>query len=360
MDRELMDTENLITETFTAHEHVVPDSDTVLTAARQRIDRGRTVLSRPVAVAAGVVALTLAAVTVVALNRSGSTPADNAQVGAPGEATGPASTGSTEPAVAGLPMPYSLDWLPPGKVDYVAQRINIGGASNDQEDPLYGGEYMLTVTAGGQVLDVDVQQFRMVSVDEATFKSGPGVPVTIKGQRGVESSVSDGPGGYELYVTRPDGGTMYVNVSAEHGSTATAQQLVGSGRQIAQNIRFPGTTTVTPAFGLRDLPNGLRVCAFDVEKGLAGSSDGSALSTSYELGTCATMPPIHVGVGNTKDDTTGVPGQPVQGHATRYADENGYHRLWVLDAVDGAPVTIAGSVPQADLYDIANRLVLPN
>ena len=38
---------------------------------------------------------------------------------------------------------------------------------------------------------------------------------------------------------------------------------------------------------------------------------------------------------------------------------NGYHRLWVLDAVGGAPVVVAGPVPQADLYDIANRLVLP-
>jgi hypothetical protein len=354
MDRELMDTENLITDTFTAHEHVAPDADTVFAATRQRIDRRRTVLSRPLAVAAGVVALTLAAVTAVALNRSD--PADNAQVGAPpteAQATGPA----TDPAAPGLAMPFDLGWLPQGEVDYLARRVNIGGADNDQDKPLYGGEYMLTVTINGQVIDVDVQQFRMVQVDHATFKSGPGSPVTINGQPGVESSVSDGPGGYELYVAHPDGGSMYVNVSPENGGTADAQQLTDIGRQIAQNIRFPGTTTVTPAFSLRDLPNGLRICAFDVEKGFGTASDGAESSTSYELGTCATMPPVHVYTAD-KDKPAGTAGQPVQGHQTSYVDENGYLTLWVLDAVKGAPVAIAGKVPLTDLYDIANHLVL--
>jgi hypothetical protein len=357
-----MDIENLITETFTAHEHVVPDGGTVLAAARRRIDRRRTVLSRPLVVAAGVAALTLAAVTVVALNRSAPTPADKAQAAAPADefqAAGPVGTASTGPAVAGLLMPFSLDWLPPGSVAYLARRINIGAASDDPHaPPLYSGEYMLTVTANGQVLDVDVQQMRMMSVDHAAFKSGPGNPVTINGQRGVESSRSDGPGGYELYVPHRDGGSMYVNVSAQAGSTAPAKQLVDIGRRIAQNIRIPGTTTVTPTFGLRDLPNGMRICAFDVEQGTGPFSDGSQPSTRYSLGTCATMPTVVVGT-NAAHGPAGTPGRPVQGHATRHFDENGYRTLQVLDAVNGAPVAIAGRVPLTDLYEIANRLVLP-
>lgn len=347
--------EKLITETFTAHEHVAPDGDKVLAAARQRIDRRRTVLSRPLAVAAGVVVLTIAAVTVVVLNRPGTAaaPADKVQV------SDPVSTASTEPAADGLPMPYALDWLPPGSVEYLAQRINIGGTADNPDAPLYGGEYMLTVTANGQVLNVDVQQFRMTSVDDAAFKSGPGAPVTINGQRGVESSFSDSVGGYELYVAHQDGGSMYVNVSAEYGSTVPAQQLVDVGRRIAQNIRFPGTTTVTPAYGFRDLPGGTRICAFGVEKGFGPSSAGSEYSTSYSLGTCATRPPVNVSTGD-KDDPAGTPGEPVQGHATRVVEENDYHRLWVLDAVDGDPVAVAGSVPLTDLYAIANSLVLPD
>lgn len=353
MDRELMDTEKLITETFTAHEHVVPDSDTVFAAARQRIHRRRTVLSQPLAVAAGVAALSLAAVTVVVLNRPGPTPADNA---APASESQVTAGESQAPAIADLTMPYSLDWLPPGEVNYVVRRINMGATAEDPDTPLYGGEYMLNVTADGQVLYVDVQQFRMVPVDEAAFKSGPGNPITINGRPGVESSRTDGPGGYELYVAHPDGGSMYVHVSAENGGTADPQQLVDNGRRIAENIRFPGTTTVTPSFGLGDLPGGLRVCAFGVEKGFDSAPTGAKPSTSYSLGTCTTRPPILVSTSNTP---RGNPGQPVQGHPTRYIDENGHHSLWVLDAVNDEPILIAGSVPPTDLYDIANRLALP-
>jgi hypothetical protein len=349
-----MNIEDLIKDTFTAREHDAPDSEAVLAAARRRIDSRRSGLSRPLAVAAGATVLTLGAVTAVVLNRP--EPAEQSQVAA----TANGSQGSPAPstaaqAAADLHMPYSLGWLPPGSVAYRAHRINVGSSAANPNVPLYGGEYMLTVTTGSQVLEIDVQQFRMVSVDRATFKSGPGQSVTINGQPGVESSVSTGPGGYELYVAHPDGGSMYVNVSARPGSTAPAQQLVDAGRRIAENLRFPGATTVTPAYGLRDLPGGMRICAFDVEQ----APDGQGLNTSYELGTCTVRPSIHVNraVAGTP---TGTPGQPVQGHATRYVDENGYRRLWVLDAVGGVPVVIAGRVPQADLYDIANRLVLPS
>ncbi|MBB4904570.1 hypothetical protein [Actinophytocola algeriensis] len=340
-----MDIEKLIKDTFTAHEHDVPDDDTVLAAAQQRIDRRRTV-SRPLAVAAGVAALTLAAVTVVALNRSA--PADNVAA--------PADEVQAEPAIADLRMPFSLGWLPPGSVDYRVQRVNVVATQDDPDTPLYGGEYMLTVTANGQNLNVNVQHFPMASVDEVAVRSRPGNPVTINGQRGVESSDAGGPGGYELYVPHPDGGAMYVHVLTEFPYTAPAQQLVDVGRRVAQNLRYPGNTTVTPSFGLRDLPGGMRICAFDVGKPFDPSPLGSALSTGYELGTCTTMPPIRLSTANAP---RGDPGQPTQGHPTRYVNENGHHSLWVLDAVNDAPILIAGSVPLTDLYDIANRLVLP-
>ena len=352
-----MNIENLIKDTFTAHEHDAPDSDAVLAAARQRIDSRRSGLSRPLAVAAGATVLTLGAVTAVVLNRPDA--AEQSQIIATANAPQSQAPTPTAQAAAGLQMPYSLGWLPPGAVAYRAHRINVGSSAAKPDTPLYGGEYMLTVTADGQVLEIDVQQFRMVSPDKAMFKSGPGQAVTIKGQPGVESSVSTGPGGYELYVAHPDGGSMYVNVNAAPGSTAPAQQLIDAGRRIAENIQFPGTTTVTPAYGLRDLPNGLRVCAFNVQQSPNGPLAGPGTNTSYSLGTCTVQPSIFVNsaVGG---EPTGTPGEPVQGHATRYVNENGYHQLWVLDAVEGGPVVVAGRVPLADLYDIANRLVLPH
>jgi hypothetical protein len=56
-------------------------------------------------------------------------------------------------------------------------------------ESVYGGEYMLTVTANGQVLNVDVQQLRMTSADEATVQSGPGNPVTIWRRNAATSDV---------------------------------------------------------------------------------------------------------------------------------------------------------------------------
>jgi hypothetical protein len=344
--------EKLIEETFTAHEHAAPDGDAVLAAARRRIDRRRTVLSRPLAVAAGVTVLVVAAVTVVALNRPAP---DESGVAAPARTN---TTAAKAPAkIEDLKMPYALGWLPPGDVAYQARRINIGSETGAPDSPpVYGGEYMLTVSAKGQVLEVDVQQFGTMDVDQAVFKSGPGNPVTIGGQHGVESANSGGPGGYELYLAHAKGGTMYVNVGPGSGKPATAQQLVDVGHRVAQNIRVPGQATVTPTFGLRDLPDKTHVCAFEVA---AAERTGKALSTSYDLGTCATLPSIVVGT-NNMNKPAGTAGKPVQGHETRHAEEdNGYTTLWVLKAVKGAPVTIAGRVSLDELYDIANHLVLP-
>jgi hypothetical protein len=342
-----MDIENLIKDTFTDHEHDAPDSAQVLAATRQRLDRKRAALSRPLAAGAGVVLLVLAAVAVVALNR----PAHDNQVATgTSQTSGPAAVKApAEAAVAELTMPYSLGWLPPGQADYLARRINIGGSAANPDKPVYGGEYMLTVTSGRQVLLVDVQEMRMVPVGQAAFKSGPGRPVTIGGRAGVESSHSGGPGGYEVYLTHPGGGSLYVNVAAQPGSTASEQQLIDAGRRVAENVAFPGTATVTPAFGLGKLPDGLRMCAFDVEKG----------GTSYSVGTCSTLPPVQVR-SDEADRVRGTAGEPVQGHATRYVDENGYRTLWILKAVHDAPIAVAGPSAQAELYAIADHLVLPH
>lgn len=353
-----MDIEKLIEETLVAHEHVVPDSDKVLAAARQRIDRRR-VLSRPLVVAAGVVVLTLAAATVVVLNRSGGTPADN--TAAP--PTGTVTVGQTTPEspIADLTMPYSLDWLPPGDVEYVARRINTQATAEEPDKPLFGGEYMLSITKDGQVMHVDVQHMKVSDPDSAAFKSGPGRPVTVGGRHGVESSVSDGPGGYELYLSDGNGGSMYVGVAAslQDQSTLPAQLLIDTGRRIAENIRVPGNSTVTPAFGLGPLPAGLKMCAFDVEKPFDAPdrADGLPPNTGYDLGTCDVMPTVHVSI--TGKEPNGTPGQPVQGHETNVVDEGGYRTLIILDAVGGEPIGVAGKVPLTDLYAIANGLVLP-
>ncbi len=356
-----MEIEKLIKDTFTAHEHVAPDTDTVLAATRERIDRRRAV-SRPLAVAAGVVALTLAAVTVVALNRPGGDDGMQAATPAFGEVAA-SGQANTAPAIADLTMPFTLGWLPEGEIEYLVRRTNTGATAEEPEKPVYGGEYMLSVKAGGKTIMIDVQEFKMSGVDGAAFKSGPGKPVTINGKRGVESANSAGPGGYELYFEHPEAGAMYVHVGPENGGTADARELVDIGRNVAKGIRFPGTTKVTPSFGLGALPDGMRMCTFDVEKpfGLSApaSTSGTSSSTSYTVGACTSIEDVVLVSTTSANGPRGEAGRPVQGHKTRFVDENGYRSLWILDAVAADPVLVAGAVPAADLYAIANDLVLP-
>jgi hypothetical protein len=120
-----------------------------------------------------------------------------------------------------------------------------------------------------------------------------------------------------------------------------------------RDVAFPGTTTVAPAFGLGKLPDGLRMCTFDVEKGGPGGP-----RTSYSVGTCSALPPVQVR-SDESGQVRGTAGQPVQGHATRCLDENGYRTLWILKAVHDAPIAVAGPSAQAELYAIADHLVLP-
>lgn len=347
-----MEIEKLIRETFTEHEHVAPDSDEVLAAAQRRIDSRRAV-SRPLAVAAGVVALTLAAVTVVALNRSGD---DNTQAADPAGKVTTAESASAAPSAPGMPeltMPFTLGWLPPGEADYLARRINTGGSAEEPDKPVYGGEYMLYVRNGDTTVMVDVQEFKMVSVDDAAFKSGPGKPVTINGKRGIESAHYDGPGGYELYLQHPEEGAMYINIGPENGGTADPETLASYGRQVAEHIEFPGTTTVTPSFGLGDLPSEMRMCSFGIDKPF----EGTLPTTSYSVGTCdAVDTSINLA---TSGDPRGDAGKPVQGHKTRIIDEGGYLSLWILGAVGDKSVLVAGRVPEVTLYAIADGLILP-
>ncbi|MFD0207521.1 MULTISPECIES: hypothetical protein [Saccharothrix] len=139
------------------------------------------------------------------------------------------------------------------------------------------------------------------------------------------------------------------------------------GRRIAQEIRFPGTTAVAPLYGLGELPNGLRVCAFEVAEERTTALRPRDAATSYDLGAgCSTRPPIVVNMDDPNAPITRggppqpvTPGEPVQGRETVYLESNGYRQLWVLNAVNGTAVRVAGEVPPADLYAVAERLILP-
>lgn len=347
-----MNLEKLITDTFTAHEPDAPDSERVLAGARKRIDRRRPVI-RPLTVAAGVVALTVAGVTVIGLNRTAPTPGDTAA---------PATSTATAPAVDQLRMPFTLGWLPPGEVTYTTQRISVGGSA-DSDAPVFNGDYMLSVRSGERVLNVVVTENKQYSLQDAvnSLHPDPGRRITIGGRRAVESTVFNVPEGFEsstLYVERPDRSMVYVLVSAQWDTSATQEELSGIARRIAENLQFPGTTVLTPEYGLGELPDGIRMCAFSVDP---PSDLRTTLSTSYLLGSCETSEMIVVSTPDSAGKPEGTPGEPVQGHETLVEDQGkGYHVLTVLDAVDGRPVHLSGAVPVDTLHQLGEGLVLPD
>ena len=349
--------DRLMIDTFTAHEHLAPAPDEILSAVHDRIRRGWT---RPVAAAAGAVIVVAAAGTAVALSGG---PATSGRHVPPAAQSSYVTAASVQPATQSgeLTMPYDLGWLPDGSVAYLARRINVGGVS-ESAPPVFDGEYLLTVTDSSRTIDIDVQQMPG-GLDDAAFKSGPGATTTIDGRPGVQSSNSAGPGGYEVYFEDSDGGLMYVNTAAGvGGASIPAADLASIGRRVAEHVAFPGTTQVQPSFGIGYVPEGMAVQAFDVEDGGSVSAMGGVQGprTSYELGAPTNWDAsITVGQSGLPANPGLTPGRTVQGHPTRYADEGGYQVLYVLDAVDGNSVSISGRASLDELYRIADGLALP-
>ena len=351
-----MDLDTRLADTFAAHEHLTPNEDDVLAALNRRLRHGRFEYTRPLAVAASVALVVGAVGGAVALSHHRNHAATSVQQAV----TNHHQAADNQPAgIEPLTMPYDLDWLPAGSVDYVARRINVG-AERTGGAPLFDGEYMLTVTTSDTALDVDVQQFPG-DLQDASFKSGPGGSVTIDGRPGIESTNAGGPGGYEVYFRDAIGGLMYVNVAAHPGSSASAAQLISVGRRVAGHVGFPGTAQVSPSFGIGFVPAGMEIRAFDVEgpsdMPLANGATGP--TTSYELGTTGSQE-ADAYVGTNSMPPSGTSGRDVQGHPTSYLDDHGYRTLSVRDAVDAQTVSISsGSLSLADLYAIADGLKLP-
>lgn len=345
----------VLTDTFAAHEYLSPDAEDVLDELRERLDQRRSAPRRRLAVAASVVVVGGAAAAVAMAAGGGDRGPQRPVVAAQ-----PTSSPTPAPSAEVLTMPFDLGWVPDGDVHYLARRVNVGGVPGETK-PVLDGEYMMAVTTPSGALDVDVQQMPG-GLDGAHFKCGTGVNVTVSGRPGIEDSATAGPCGYEVYFVDADGGLMYVNVLNEPGAHVGADTLTAIGRHVANEVRFPGTTQVTPAFGLSNLPDGLRVRAFDVETPPTGSplaGDEIALSTTYQLGTATGGLDATVGI----EDTLlrgGTPGREVQGHLTRVVDDSGYRTLEVLGAVGQHAVGISSRELSVDeLYQIADGLVLP-
>ena len=357
-----MDLDQLIHDTFTAHEHLAPNEDEIMPAVHTRIgQRRRLVAARPLAIAASVVAVAGVASSAVVLSaRHAGTDADQASHATSGMPAASSALASfsrrTATSVAPLTMPFDVGWLPDGSVSYLARRMNVG-ATSASAPPVFDGEYLLTVTAPGRVVDIDVQQMPG-GLDGVHFKSGPGRPVTIGGRPGVESVNAGGPGGYEVYFIDSAGALMYVNAWPHEGRTSPgAAELAAIGLRVAESVRFPGTAQVAPSFGVGYVPDGTRVSAFDVGHAAGGTHNAT---TSYEIGTSDSQDSVADVGTNAIVRPGGTPGRQVQGHPTRYSDDHGWVTLYVLRAVNGDTVAISSRLPLSEIYKIADGLRLPS
>ncbi len=342
-----MDVTTVLRDTFTDHERLSPDADRVLRDVEDRLARRHAMRTRSLAITTGVaVAGAVAAGAVVLGERNDPKPTPTPVQAASSHTTAaaPAPTSrSAAPAkarVAALTMPFDLGWLPAGSVFYDAQRVNSGGS---------GGEYLLTVATPQGKLDVDVNQMRGTSVADAHFKSGPGAPVSIAGHAGIESANAGGRDGYQVWFRSSATQVTYVGVAHSRNAGGEAARLTTIGRKVAASLRYPGTHQVQPAFGVGFVPNGLHRIGFSV------SADGTAYAFAARG---AQVPGITVAT-NIGLDPSGTSSREVQGHPTRVVVEGGYRTLTVLHAVHGRPVQVAGRVPLAQLYHMADGLVLP-
>lgn len=358
-----MTLETDLVHTFAAHEDLAPDADRVLAEVRDRT-RNRHTAVRPWAVAATVAVMAGVAAGAVALT-SGGHPATGPAAASPGAPATAVSTASTAAAPAGpaaLTMPFDIGGLPEGTVSYYARRVQMA-AESDSAPAVRDGEYLLNVTSATRSLDVDVQQMPG-GVAGFTFKSGPGADVTIAGRQGVESVDAGGPGGYEVYVVGPDGRTVYVNVANSNNGVArpaaSADELRADGRRVAASVRIPGTTTLTPEYGVGYVPAGLTLRTFEVAPGQTATGDPApGTRTSYGLGDATTVDDVISIFPPISEDGAFTPGRPVQGHATKVKDERGFVSLVVVGALPGNDLLLEGSVPSSELYAVADGLVLP-
>lgn len=358
-----MKIEQLLSDTLAEHEHLAPNTDQILADVQRRIDRPRAA-GWPVALGAAAVLVVGTGAGVVALrghHQSTTAAVRSATSTAPVTSISSAKQRPVRPAarIAPLTMPFDLGWLPAGPAGYLAHRINIGSAGGASVAS-FDGEYMLQVTTAAGKVDIDVQQMPG-DLSDVSFKSGPGSNTAVNGHPAIESQNSDGPGGYEIYFQDSTGGTTYVNVATAPGQHVAVTQLVSDGCAIASGVRYPGSTKVNPSFGVGYVPAGMKVVAFDVEND-NGQYDSSPadLATTYDIGDATNQSPAVVVTSGPASAPTGTPGRLVQGHPTRYSTDRGYTEFYVLNAVHGDPIMIGSSLPLAQIYRIADGLVLPH
>jgi hypothetical protein len=354
-----MNTEQLLRDTFAAHESESPDAD----AAWRRLDaqlngppasgtapRRRRAALVGMGAAASVVGVVTAGILVAGPHRPTADPGGERTAAGPSATAGGWAriSGSARPSVLAVRdyLTVGPGWLPPG------QAVQIWGSRGPEQSR----EYQIGPTSTGTDLALAVQTGRL---DTFYKRGGTKRDLSIAGRPAREWS---GPDFYHLEVQRPAGQVLWVDLKSPSESQA---QLRAYGRHVGRSMRYDRHDTLRPEFRFSYLPAGSSVYAVSVD---------NLGATTYELRTArthsidqATVESNEIGKWPTRA------GRRVQGHPTRVVDASPAGSssapkpqpkpiLIVEDATHGHDIVLTGgwgATTLAQLYRIADGLVLP-
>jgi hypothetical protein len=334
--------DQLLRDTFAAHEHLGPDAELAFDGIRRRIRTRR----RSRAAVAGAVA-TVAAIAVgsAVLASSGG---HRATPGIP-----PVSR-----SVSALPhqpaspteVTFKPGWLPAGSVE--TSTTNESG----QQFRVYGA------SIGGTTVRL-------------TISLGHG-PMQLKG--GVHDfslgghparEVGDG-GAYLLDVTEPGGQLMQVQLIAIRKS-GDAAALAAAGRHVASEIRFGRHDPIKHRYSLSYIPAALAISCMNWNGPYPGTGTSCTLARPgarvcggggifiHEERVPWTM--YKQQAANWGAGMSHRPGRAVQGHPTYVSSRGNNAQLWIDGALPDASIALdADGYGLADLYKIADGLILPH
>jgi hypothetical protein len=346
-----MNIETLIRDTFVSREHLAPEADVTHDALAQQLSAGRPSRPRMLVAVAATVAVVVGLSVALALN---------------GRSPRSAPVNHPQAVVESFTMPFDLGGLPPGTIHYTERGFFRYGISS----------YQLTVETAGATFQVNV--FDDASSDaqsanelaQGRLKLGcsqgsrdhdwDDQPTTVHGRPGVETLDASGPCGYQTMFLLAHNGSATVQIHYSPGSHGPAATLIRIGRSLARHLSTPGTTRVTPTFGVGYLPAGLLVSDETVQvTQRMGKATPTGMQTIYDLGRPGSHDTV-VNISGPGVEVHGVPGRRVQGHPTRITDNHGFIQMSLLGALPNGAVVVSATLPLATLYRIAQGLVLPH
>ncbi len=344
-----MTAEQILRDSFTAHEHLAADADDTLAGVYRQLDgrrRGRLVAAASIGGTVAVVAV-LALGTVELGNRSA---APKPPVAAATTAPRPTPTPKPAPRTA-LPMPayttISSGWLPAGtrQEDFIA--------NGD------GGQSLGTTITSGQTSTYVLLGLQPGRVLPSTYKRGTPHDLTIAGHPAREWSVDDW---YHLDLLL-DGQVASVEIEGGagggKGNDGSAATLAAVGRHVAATFRVGARQPIKTGLAFSYLPAGLRVSDIvSANQQVSFTLAGAAAPVSTPD---AQPPTVTWQQGGPPNTLAADAGRAVQGHPTLVSTAGAYPVLLLPNVHPGVDVRLDGGdgvTTLAQLYAIADGLIL--